>query len=245
MIQVVNREPTAGQAGRVKLTLDDGTVLEGVLSMDDGASPEGTPWNAQTGRLLQADIRTYPAATAITAGDVVDISNGQATTDGTPSQGIALQTMQAGADVDVIFSGATYADFATQGMEVLSGGVCGYAPVDGVIMVTSQEQMSRYVNGTYTGNSTANRVIDLGARPKIVILFGQNDKNLYFYSYGQMIVSGDQSLYLGAGRDQDVRREFLRIVDNGFRVSYYSAWSGAAPPEVNTSGRAYFYTAIF
>lgn len=248
MIQVVNREPAAGQAGRVKLTLDDGTVMEGVLEMSDGADPEGTPWNAQTGRLLQADIRAYPAATAITAGDVVDISNGQATTDGTPSQGIALQTVQAGGNVDVIFSGITYAGWATKGNEIVSGGVTGYSPIDGVISVVPADQISRYIYGNYTGNGAKGRVINLGAEPKIVFITrsepGDDHTNMVFdtifivngVTYNTDPVYGNPS-------------EALAIVSNGFRVSHNAYYGGNSwyydGPQTNRAGTLYNYTAIF
>lgn len=79
MLNIENRTPYPGKAGRVKLTQDNGQVIEGVLEMDDDATAPGTPWNRQSGRLLQADIRTYPVAEGqtITAGDVVDVVEGK------------------------------------------------------------------------------------------------------------------------------------------------------------------------
>lgn len=161
MINVINREPAAGQAGKVKLTLDDGTVMTGTLEMSDGATTDGTPWNAQTGKLLQADIRTYPAASAINAGDVVDISDGQATNTGTPSQGIALQTVQAGASIEVIFSGCAYADWITDGQIIDSPGVQGFSPVDGVLCVIPLQQRVVSSIGTFTSSVTLPFVPDV------------------------------------------------------------------------------------
>lgn len=252
MIQVINREPAAGQAGRVKLTLDDGTVLEGVLSMDDGASPEGTPWNAQTGRLLQADIRTYPAATAITAGDVVDISNGQATTDGTPGQGIALQTVQAGVEVDVIFSGAVFADWATAGQFIDSPGVKGESPVDGTLFVVPQGAVSSIVWGTYTGNGSVEggdvtQKINLGKTPQMVTILSSVYSKKNAFRMGGIISIPYGAKYYPAERNSDTTT-LLEIVSGGFEVT--SAWdySGSGwseeDPALNSSGERYLYIAI-
>lgn len=78
MIDLENRLPAPGKEGRIKLTYEDGHVEYAKLEMADEPAAEGTPWNRQTGRLLQADIREYPVAEgySISAGDVVNISNG-------------------------------------------------------------------------------------------------------------------------------------------------------------------------
>lgn len=75
MLNVENRTPYPGKEGRVRLRQDNGQIIEGVLEMADDATAPGTPWNRQSGRLLQADIRSYPVAAGqtITAGDVVDV----------------------------------------------------------------------------------------------------------------------------------------------------------------------------
>lgn len=43
-----DREPQVGREGRVRITQDDGTVIEGVLSMADNATIQGTPYNKAT-----------------------------------------------------------------------------------------------------------------------------------------------------------------------------------------------------
>lgn len=81
MLNVENRTPYPGKEGRVRLRQDNGQIIEGVLEMADDATAPGTPWNRQSGRLLQADIRTYPISTGqtITQGDVVDVVDGSIT----------------------------------------------------------------------------------------------------------------------------------------------------------------------
>ena len=81
MIRVQNRTPAPGQEGRVTLTPESGNPTTGVLAMADNATQPGTPWNRETGRLLQGDIRTATVAAgqSIQAGDVVDLNDdGQA-----------------------------------------------------------------------------------------------------------------------------------------------------------------------
>lgn len=40
-----DRQPTPGKEGRVRIRLDNGTVIEGVLEMADDALENGTPYN--------------------------------------------------------------------------------------------------------------------------------------------------------------------------------------------------------
>lgn len=80
MIDVENRVPSTGKEGRVKITLDNGQTLEGIMEMADEAFTEGTPWNRRTAQLLQADRRWVTAGQDLKAGDVVDVDeNGVAT----------------------------------------------------------------------------------------------------------------------------------------------------------------------
>ena len=75
MISVENRVPNPGQEGRVLITPESGSPFYATLAMADGATQPGTPWNRNTGNLLQADIRNYPIAPGqtVTAGQVVNI----------------------------------------------------------------------------------------------------------------------------------------------------------------------------
>lgn len=75
MLNVENRTPYPGKEGRVRIRMDDGQTIEGVLEMADDATAPGSPWNRQSGRLIQADIRTYPVAEGqtVAVGDIVDV----------------------------------------------------------------------------------------------------------------------------------------------------------------------------
>ncbi|OUN08339.1 hypothetical protein B5G43_02875 [Flavonifractor sp. An92] len=59
------------------ITPESGSPFYATLAMADGATQPGTPWNRNTGNLLQADIRNYPIASGqtVTAGQVVDVTS--------------------------------------------------------------------------------------------------------------------------------------------------------------------------
>lgn len=127
MLNIENRTPYPGKAGRVKLTQDNGQVIEGVLEMDDDATAPGTPWNRQSGRLLQADIRTYPVAEGqtITAGDVVDVVEGKVVGSKKPlsdfAEGDIIQLNENGKAADFLISDGTSPSQAI----ALQGGTAG------------------------------------------------------------------------------------------------------------------------
>lgn len=75
MINVEDRIPTPGQEGQVTITPATGDPITGALVMADNPAKQGTPWSHQTGKMLQADIRSYPVVQGVEvmAGDVVDI----------------------------------------------------------------------------------------------------------------------------------------------------------------------------
>ena len=96
MIDVQNRTPTPGKEGNVTITPETGSPITGILAMADEATNPGTPWNRQTGRLLQADIRQYPiaAGTTVVAGDVVNVraSEISKSAEGRPNTEIPLES---------------------------------------------------------------------------------------------------------------------------------------------------------
>lgn len=70
---MIDRQPT--NPGRVKLTLDDGTVLNGVLSRDDSPVVEGTPLNKATlfnsNNEERYSVQTPSAAFELLAQDII------------------------------------------------------------------------------------------------------------------------------------------------------------------------------
>ena len=232
MIDVKNRVPALGAAGRVNFQTGSQSMT-GIMTMADNPSEEGTPWNAQTARLLQADIRTYTASGSISAGDVVDISGSYASASGTPSQGIALAAAYSGQSVDVIFSGIAYAAWVSDGQRVDSPGVQGRGIADGVLAVTPEDMFCRVLQGSYTGDGSLNRMINLGVSPKILLL-GRDDWD-----------NTDGLVFLARGG----ATPNLSLTVGGFVVSYNTYYNGiqtvAYLPIVNRSGVAYQYIAIY
>lgn len=232
MIDVKNRVPGLGVAGRVNFQTGSQSMT-GIMTMADNPSEEGTPWNAQTARLLQADIRTYTASGSISAGDVVDISGSYASASGTPSQGIALAAAYSGQSVDVIFSGIAYAAWVSDGQTVDSPGVQGRGIADGVLAVTPEDMFCGFMQGVYTGDGSASRTINLGVTPKLLLIGRddwENDNGLVFLARGGTTTN-------------------LLITAGGFVVRYTTEWTGVSErailPVVNGSGRAYQYIAIY
>ena len=223
MIDVKNRVPGLGAAGRVNFQTGSQNMT-GIMTMADNPSEEGTPWNAQTARLLQADIRTYTAYGSISAGDVVDISGSYASASGTPSQGIALAAAYSGQSVDVIFSGIAYAAWVSDGQRVDSPGVQGRGIADGVLAVTPMDMFCGFMQGGYTGDGSTYRTINLGVTPKLLLL-GRDDWD-----------NSDGLVFLARGGTMTN----LLITAGGFVVRYTGIL-----PVVNASGVGYQYIAIY
>ena len=73
------------------------------------------------------------------------------------TQAIALESGEAGQEIEVIFAGTTAADFATEGQKIPSDGVYGYGPMAGwlnVIPYWAKEAGVRIVTGSYVGTGT-------------------------------------------------------------------------------------------
>lgn len=239
MLDVVNRSPLPGREGRVKITLDDGSVIEGTLAMDDDALDPGTPWDHNSGRLLQADIRRYAVGSGVTvsAGDVVDVSDGlvkksyDSEGEDISSQAIALQDGTEGTYVEVIFSGAVYADWVTAGLEIVSWGARGYGSEDGLLSVYPHWFGGRSVvkgagvTPANTGSDNAVHV-DLGFRPALIAVRG--------YAYDVWDFSADK-LDISLGGGSSSYSSIFTITDTGFRV---------VTPSSNGTSKTYSYLAF-
>ena len=91
------------------------------------------------------------------------------------------------------------------------------------------------VFGTYTGDGTANRTIDLGRTPRLI-----------FVQTSEGITSFDSYFFGGlATTDFFLKRGdniFLKIVEGGFLVTLKT---GTGACSTNLSNRVYYYVAIF
>lgn len=77
--------------------------------------------------------------------------------------------------------------------------------------------------GTYTGDGTTNRVIDLGYQPKAVLLTGVSGATTYvsngnYYCYGGIALP-NKPQYIA----NDPTKIGLSVVENGFQVTYVSS----------------------
>lgn len=73
------------------------------------------------------------------------------------SQAIALESGEAGQEIEVIFAGTTAADFVTEGQAIPSDGVYGYGPMAGwlnVIPYWAKEAGVRIATGSYVGTGS-------------------------------------------------------------------------------------------
>lgn len=86
------------------------------------------------------------------------------------------------------------------------------------------EIVEHFITGTYTGNSTSNRIVKLGFTPKALIIQSTNATYLWYGAYA----------ILNSGKN-------VSIVEDGFKVSYNSSDSANDP---NRSNTVYFYIAF-
>lgn len=73
------------------------------------------------------------------------------------TQAIALQSGEAGQNIEVIFAGTTAADFVAEGQKIPSNGVYGYGPMAGwlnVIPYWAKEAGVRIATGSYVGTGS-------------------------------------------------------------------------------------------
>lgn len=93
------------------------------------------------------------------------------------TQAIALQSGEAGQEIEVIFAGTTAADFITEGQAIPSDGVYGYGPMAGwlnVIPYWAKEAGVRIATGSYVGTGTYGasnpNSLTFPFEPKLVII---------------------------------------------------------------------------
>lgn len=102
----------------------------------------------------------------------------------------------------------------------------------------------RLVMGTYTGNGAAQRTIELGFRPKAVLLSHENGYTCYYFNgyncYGGLILDGIP-LRLDNAQGREICAE---ITDNGLWVRYSPDTRGQLNVFTNANGQVYHYVAL-
>ena len=167
------------------------------------------------------------------------------------TQAIALESGEAGQNIEVIFAGTTAADFVTEGQKIPSEGVYGYGPAAGwlnVIPYWAKEAGAKIVMGSYVGtgkNGASNPCsLTFNFEPKFVMLTvqknaGSGDMFLPMGGYWQagfLWHTGTAANRIGSTSNMT----YFNVNKN--TLSWYSAASPAA--QLNDSSRTYEYVAI-
>lgn len=167
------------------------------------------------------------------------------------TQAIALESGEAGQEIEVIFAGTTAADFVTEGQKIPSKGVYGYGPVAGwlnVIPYWAKDAGIRIATGSYVGTGSYGasnpNSLTFPFEPKFVMLTVQKNAG-----------SGDMFLPMGgywqAGFLWHTGTAASRIA-NTSNITYFNvnkntlSWYSTASPaaQLNDSSRTYEYVAI-
>ena len=97
-------------------------------------------------------------------------------------------------------------------------------------------QKARVVYGTYTGNGTENRLINVGFRPRLVIV-GQSGSLRYYGMYTDIATLID-------GVNTKIASYPAHLTTNGFRVSASESTSLSAADNFNAADKSFGYVAI-
>lgn len=98
------------------------------------------------------------------------------------------------------------------------------------------------VFGTFTGDGTRNRKIDLGFTPRAVLVFSENgftgyyEQNGHYDYYGGLALEGHPIVFKNTDAYQ-----LVAVTDGGFTVDYYNGTSNHC--YVNQSNELRFYVA--
>ena len=167
------------------------------------------------------------------------------------TQAIALESGEAGQEIEVIFAGTTAADFITEGQKIPSDGVYGYGPMTGwlnVIPYWAKEAGVRIATGSYVGTGSHGasnpNSLTFPFVPKLVFIYAVNTSNssrdqatfLFeapFYTY---LMTNSTSGNAGGSASFAASAQF-----NGNVMSWYG---GNAVQQFNTNGTVYHFVAI-
>ena len=95
--------------------------------------------------------------------------------------------------------------------------------------------------GTYTGDGTENRIISLGFTPIAVLLLKADGRTYYDRHYYGGLAFTDNPVTVSISQSN---YDVVKIVANGFQVTYYYHPNSSSGAESNASGETYFYLAF-
>lgn len=164
------------------------------------------------------------------------------------TQAIALQSGEAGQNIEVIFAGTTAADFVTEGRKIPSDGVYGYGPMAGwlnVIPYWAKEAGAKIVTGSYVGTGS------YGASNPNSLAIGFNAA--YMAIYPNIAFSNSRNQHYGVflpglkkfgttdGNSVPAFQYSTISTSNG-TITWYTTVNETY--QLNTSGVVYYYIAI-
>lgn len=127
------------------------------------------------------------------------------------SQCIALQSGEAGWEVEVIFDGVAELPGAVAGREITSTGVYGYCPKDGWLWVRP-EWDTDIVSGSFLNIENQAFAVDLGFKPKAVFAIDPNISNATML----MAFEGQDAARSGRSSSVTVSSGMMTFTDSGF-----------------------------
>lgn len=137
----------------------------------------------------------------------------------TSTDALALTSGSAGQNVNIAYDGTFDLVGATGGENIYDGNgeVIAHCPVDGKVDVIGKWKRGKpYVTGTYTGDGTAERTIELGFTPSAVLVdsnpltYSDKDNRFVFATY----------LLKSTNYASTTNFNQLEIVENGFTVYF-------------------------
>lgn len=260
--------------GRTCLAENNGTIILGsgnTLSIvdSDTLSVSGTflfdaSANYVNGLVFTGDtslLASYSASFTLKT-QLVQIQNGRLggkfTTNST--QAIALNSANVGEDVTLLFGGSAPLPGATAGTEIISDGILGEVPIDGMVTALSKgirNNLTQIYTGSYTGTGTYGRsnpnTLTFPFEPKLVFVILTSAYPIQT-SYrleiaGQFLIPWGISR-ISASADTDGSGSYvpyLNFTYSGTSLSWYASMSSGsanATHQFNTSGASYSYVAI-
>lgn len=255
--------------GRTCLAENNGTIILGsgntlCIVDSDTLSVSGTflfdaSANYVNGLVFTGDtsfLASYSASNTLKS-QLVQIQNGRLggkfTTSST--QAIALNSSSPGEDVRLLFGGSATLPGATAGTEIVSEGIIGEVPIDGMVTTLSKgirNKLTKVYTGSYTGTGTGTVTLTFPVEPTLVIA-GTNptsNGNQYLLIMTSKM-SGLKACTIelpnnGSNTGQQMRAFLVDVTFNGNSVTYGRSEYGASsnPGILNTSGTAYYYIAI-
>ena len=166
------------------------------------------------------------------------------------TQAIALESGEAGQEIDVIFAGTTAADFVTEGQKIPSDGVYGYGPVAGwlnVIPYWAKEAGVKIVTGSYVGTGSYGQSnsnsLTFQVDPKLVIIRAQqrsyDSDNMAIFIKPVLSSTSISRMQKAAGQ---VLGATIPCTWDKNTLTWYS--TANQDEQLNTGNSTYYYVAI-